>query len=103
MKNPFKTTFMRGNFEDAIRQYELRHRNFFNLHGQPHRQNGFASPFWRGFFGEPMTCIPTGTAAHAYYRAGKALGNNENRALWKYDGHRSLVPGLNAAAASRNK
>ncbi len=101
MRNPFKTKFMRGNFEDAVKQYELRHRNFFGPGGQPHRMNGVASPFWRGFFGEPMTIIPTGTTAHAYYRAGQALGNEESRKLWKYDGHRSLVPGMGAAAASR--
>ncbi len=101
MRNPFRSKFMRQSFEGGVKMYELRHRTYFNLAGQPHRMNGFASPFWRGFFGEPDTCIPHDSASYALFRAGQALGNDESRALWMYDGHRSLVPGMGAAAASR--
>ncbi|MFN9473240.1 hypothetical protein [Acidovorax sp.] len=105
IKNPFRSKFMRENFEEAVQQYRLRHRNFFNTHGQPHRMNGFASSFWRGYFGEPMIGIPESTPAHAYYRAGQALGNETSRTRWTYDGIRSLLPGVPdyLAAKGRNE
>ncbi len=103
VKNPFKSKFMRQNFEEAVQQYKVRHRNFFNVHGQPHRMNGFASSFWRGYFGEPMIGIPESTPAHAYFRAGQALGDQTSRARWTFDGIRSLLPGVPNYVAAKGR
>lgn len=72
IRNPFKQDELIRTFDTAVQLFSTRHSNLFTAGGQPHRSNGVASPFWQGYFDEPVTTIPKGTLAFAYYRAGQA-------------------------------
>lgn len=72
IRNPFKDKYLQATFDSAIQMFEARHRDLFSSKGQPHRLNGYASPFWRGYFGEPQALVVKGTPGYAMFRAGQA-------------------------------
>lgn len=72
IRNPFKDERLKKTFDGLIMLFQTRHKDLFSSDGQPHRLNGFASPFWRGYFGEVPGMVIKGTPAQASYRAGQA-------------------------------
>ncbi len=78
IRNPFRDAYKAQNFLAAVWMFKQRHRNLFNLEGQPHRLSGLASPFWRGYFGEVPALIPRDSLAWTYYRAGQACRREYN-------------------------
>lgn len=76
MPNRFKNREMRALYEAAMRAYNERHRALFTAHGRPHRGNGVADAFWRGFDAAslPWDRASHESAAYAYYRAGQDAG-----------------------------
>lgn len=77
IRNPFKDKTLQKAFDGAVKGFEIRHKTLFASNGQPHRLNGYASPFWRGYYGEVMM-VAKGTQAHAMYRAGQACRREFN-------------------------
>lgn len=49
MRNPFKDRIRREQFEAVVRMFDARDKGLFLSDGSPHRGNGFASNFWKGY------------------------------------------------------
>lgn len=83
--NPFKNKLLIDAFDGAVKGFETRHRTLFTSDGQPNRLNGYASPFWRGYYGEVAAMVPKGTLSHAMFRAGQAC-RREFDVKFEHDG-----------------
>lgn len=84
IRNPFKDKTLHDAFDGAVQGFETRHGTLFAADGQPHRLNGYASPFWRGYYGE-VGMVAKGTLSHAMFRAGQAC-RREFNVQFKQDG-----------------
>lgn len=76
VRNPFRNTSMRAAFDDAVRMYNLRHKNFFLPDGKPHRGNSWAGMFWRGYEGGAIGVWDSAsrrTLAYPTWKAGVAV------------------------------
>lgn len=73
MANPFRDPVMRRAYASALAHHTIQHRTLF-YEGQPHRLNGIAGPFWRGYHGEQAEQWDAAfrrTIAYAYWSAGR--------------------------------
>ena len=52
--NTFSPKFMRTAFADMVNAYNSKSPLLFNEDGSPHRGNGWAGMFWRGFNGQQV-------------------------------------------------
>ena len=76
VRNPFKTPFMRRNFDAAIETYDTKHKDLIRESGVRCNGNSWAHHFWNGF--DEVDRDYTGikdSAAYAMYRAGRAIGS----------------------------
>lgn len=74
VRNPFRSKFMKQNFDAAIATYDKRHRNFIHVSGHRCTGNSWATNFWRGY--DLIELDYSGskdTAAYAMYRAGQEV------------------------------
>lgn len=51
MANPFRNPLSRKQFDQCLKMFETKHRNFFLRDGTPHCNNSFAAAFWAGYNG----------------------------------------------------
>ncbi|MAM41231.1 MAG: hypothetical protein CL949_22620 [Erythrobacter sp.] len=74
VRNPFRSKYMRGNFDAAVATYDSRHKDFIHPSGIRCVGNAWATHFWRGFDGiqSDYSGIKD-SAAYAFYRAGQAV------------------------------
>lgn len=72
IRNPFSQPVLKRTFDVAVDMFKTRHRDLFSTSGQPHRLNGYASPFWQGYFKEPGLLVIKGSQGQAMFRAGQA-------------------------------
>lgn len=76
VRNPFKTGFMRRNYDGAIRTYDTKHHNFiYEASGTRCVGNGWATNFWRGFDGLKLNWDADSkqTASYAMWCAGRDI------------------------------
>jgi hypothetical protein len=73
VRNPFRTEFMRRNYDAAISVYDERHRNFIYPSGRRCVGNSWATHFWRGFDGMKANWDSSSeqSPAYAMWRAGQ--------------------------------
>ncbi len=81
VRNPFRTKFMRANYEAAIKTYDEMHRNFIYPSGRRCLGNAWATNFWRGFDGLSRNWDKASkqTASYAMWRAGRDVKAAINR------------------------
>ena len=74
VRNPFRSPYMRQNFDAAIETYDAKHKDLIRESGVRCNGNSWAHHFWNGFdlVGSDYTGIKD-SAAHAMFRAGKAI------------------------------
>lgn len=73
-RNPFRTAFMRRNFDAAVKTYDEKGRTFFYPSGKRCVGSAWAHRFWQGFDGHQQDW--TGhkeSAAYALFRAGQEV------------------------------
>lgn len=78
VRNPFKDTTMRREFDASVRAYNMKHANLFRKDGTQANGSSFASFFWKGFNGTNFGAGFTDRASrqmigYAYYRAGQLI------------------------------
>lgn len=79
MPNRFKDPTLRKEYDAAIYQFGIKHRNLFRPDGSPSKDSStFASYFWKGYDGHPGLGIgfdhdreSRSTLSYAYWRAGQ--------------------------------
>ncbi len=76
VRNPFKTKFMRANYEAAVKTYDIRGSNF--IYPNTNRRcvgNAWANNFWRGFDGVARNWDHASkqTPAYAMWCAGRDI------------------------------
>jgi hypothetical protein len=78
VRNPFRTKFMRDNYDAAIKTYDEKHQNFITANGTRCTGNAWANEFWRGFDNlvDPTRwdAASKQSAGYATYRAGRDVG-----------------------------
>lgn len=80
VKNPFKTPFMRRNFDAAVKTYDERHKDLIRANGTRCNGNSWAHHFWNGF--DLVDSDYSGikdSAAYAMHRAGRAIRKASDR------------------------
>lgn len=80
IKNPFRSDFMRGAFDKALRVYRTRGSGLFGRDGQPKRGNSWAVHFWRGYEGAGALTWDRKSrqsSGYAWYRAGQMAAEHE--------------------------
>lgn len=85
MGNPFRNKTMRGIYDDAIKQYETRHRNWFHPSGNRNLGNSASGYFWKGYDGvwsEPhrWDAASRKLVTYAYWCAGRDVRAREEAA-----------------------
>jgi hypothetical protein len=79
IRNPFRSAFMRKNFDAIVKVYDERHRNLIHPTGNRCTGNSWASYFWRGFDGVKMDFTGSkDTASYAVYRAGQSVAKAQS-------------------------
>jgi hypothetical protein len=76
--NRFKDPTMRREYDAAVHQFRIKHRNFFRQDGTPSNGNSWAEVFWKGYNGIKLGGGFTDRASrqtvmYAYYRAGQDM------------------------------
>ncbi len=80
MINPFRTKFMRANFDAVVAAYETKHKDLVRPDGTRHKGNSWATTFWRGYdnvLPGSWDAESRKTAAYAVWRAGRAIAEKE--------------------------
>lgn len=74
VRNPFKTAFMRKNFDAGISTYDAKHKDLIHPSGFRCAGNAWAHHFWNGYdrVDRDYTGIKD-SAAYAMYRAGQEI------------------------------
>lgn len=75
VKNPFRTKFMRDNYDAAVKVYDAKHKDFITPSGRRSTGNAWANNFWRGFDGYSLNWDRDSkqTAAYAMFCAGRDI------------------------------
>lgn len=75
VRNPFKTKFMRANYEAAVKTYDTKHRNFIYPSGRRCIGSAWATHFWRGFDGVERNwdAASKQSSAYAMWCAGRDI------------------------------
>ncbi len=79
MPNRFRDPVMRNAYDEAIAAHQRTSRVLF-VEGRPHRGNGVAGPFWRGYSGEQegrWDAASRKTLSYAYWCAGRDIRQAE--------------------------
>jgi hypothetical protein len=81
VSNPFKTEFMRKNYDAAIKTYDAKHHNFIYSNNRRCIGNAWATNFWRGFDGLKLNWDSTSkqTPSYAMWRAGRDIKSVLNK------------------------
>lgn len=78
--NPFRTRFMRDNFDRVVNAYHTKHKDLIRKDGTRHNGNSWATTFWRGYDGilpGSWDAASRKTAAYAVWCAGRAIAKQE--------------------------
>lgn len=75
VRNPFRTDWMRANYDVAVGCFAQKHKSFFHPNGERCIGNSWATRFWRGFdgIGGNWDAESKRSAAYAMHCAGRDI------------------------------
>lgn len=75
VRNPFRSKFMRTNYDSVVSGYDKKHKNFVSPSGARCVGNALATAFWRGFdnISQNWDAASKQTPVYAAWRAGRDI------------------------------